>query len=216
MKLFWQVSLCCLLATGIGMAQRGGGGHIGGGGGISVGFPGFPGAPGRIGFGQPGFGINFNPGFPPNGVISNPNVSAPFGLGLPAGPLGFPNGLVFSNGRYFPSVFFPNNLAFPNNAFFNIENQRFGNEFWGGWGWGTGAALQLDPLSLPARGGNAWAAYAAPMTVAVPPAEPARPVMHEYDQSGKEVQPARSASGERNRSVIHEYDADGKEVTPAR
>ena len=215
MRRFWQVSLCCLLATGIGMAQRGGGGHMGGGGGgigLPGGFPGNGGMPGRFGFGLP-----FNP-FLSNGIISNPNVSSPFGLGLPASPAGFPNGLVFSNGRYFPSTIFPNNLAFPNNAFFNFENQRFGNnEFFGGfgWGWGLGAVPQVDPLALPQQYTSPWIGYAAPAVVVAPPVEQAHPVSHEYDQSGKEVQPAApAASSARNRSVIHEYDADGKEIAP--
>jgi hypothetical protein len=223
MKLFLQVALCGLLAAGIGLAQRGGGGgaRMGGGGvGSFGGFPGFVGGPVRVGFNQPVTGV---PIFS-NGVgLANTNVSFPFGLGPSASPLGFGNGLVFSNGRFFPSFVFPNNLTFPNNAFFNLENQRFGNEFWGGlgWGWGggwgVGAVAQVDPLALPARSGGAGMAYAAPAAVAALPPEKAHPVSHEYDQSGKEVQAASTASsGERTRLVIHEYDADGKEIAAAR
>jgi len=216
MRRFWQFAFCSLLATGIGMAQRGGGGHMGGGG-IGGGFPGFVGAPGsggRFGIGLPISGVPL----PSNGVaFPNTNASFPFGLGLSAGTLGFPNGLVFNNGHFFPSTIFPNNLVFPNNAFFNLENQRFSNNSFWGWGWGVGASLQFDPLTLPGQSGNSLAAYRAPAAVVVLPPEQAHPVAHEYDQSGKEVRPAATAaSGERSHSVIHEYDADGKEITPAR
>src|SRR5690348_15032577 len=106
MKLLWQVSLCCLLVGGVATAQRGGGGMHGGVGRGNFGsFPGgfigtasFHGGVGPIKGVLVGFRLPNGLGVPANGTsLPFTNISFPFGLGVPATPLGFSNGLGFPN-----------------------------------------------------------------------------------------------------------------------
>src|SRR5579871_1574156 len=236
MKLLWQVSLCCLLTGGVAMAQRGGGGMHGGGGGNFGGFgggvPGSGNGIGRVGTGRGmfiGVSLSTGPGIPATAVgLPFTNVSFPFGLGFTATPLGFSN-----NGFA--------NIA----AFRNFDNRSFfgqgpNSPFWGGMGgWGFG----ISDMGLPFAGSSYWpglgyASYPASVNAAVYPqrvvqplsAERARPVIHEYDQSGQEIRSAAPSplaanqppeqfvaarSGERGRPVIHEYDQSGREIGSA-
>lgn len=186
MRLFCLVSLCCLVAGGSAVAQRGGGygggmrGGMGGGsfGGFRTG--GFNGGFGNVGFARGGFG---NGGFVNTGArIGNLNGFA---------FRGFRDGF----GRF-------------NNRFF--FNSGFG--FYGGYGWlpyGGYAASYWPPYAYssyfpgydyaPYEGGYATYQPSPNVTVIYPPqavqplsAERARPMTREYDQYGQEVRPAGS------------------------
>ena len=248
MRLLWQVCLCCLLAGDIAMAQRGGGGMRGGGGYVG----GMPGGTRGGNFGGLTGGANFHGGFgpirgafagfpnalgfPANGFgLASTNVSFPLGLGFPANPLGFPNGLGFPN---FNNIFFFRGFPSFNNGFsFNrgFNSGSFGGL--GGWGFGIEGIGTLPDSSYWPRydyspynlqyapyqpsPNIAWA-YSPEPTVQPLSAERARPVMHEYDQSGREIFSAGSPSPnlpavpplpvERDRGVIHEYDQSGREI----
>ena len=238
MRLLWQVSLCCLLAVDLATAQRGGGGMRGGGGYVG----GMPGGMGRgnfAGFRRGGVNLNRPVGpiqarfvgfrFPNSFVPANAfgfasnNVSFPLGLGFPASPLGFPNGLGFPN---FNNIFFVQ--GFP--SFNTSRNRGFNNGSLGGaWGWGSGIdGIGTFPDSSYWPRDNYYpspnVALVYSQVPAVQPlsAERARPVMHEYDQSGREIPSAGSMSpnvvaaqqlpAERDRGVIHEYDQSGREI----
>jgi hypothetical protein len=233
MRFLRQVILCGLLVGGVATAQRGGGGMRSGGSGMYGGagggnFAGFRG--GFMGGGTmkgpvgPTRVVFVGSRFPSNPVSVNGvglpfiNVSFPFGLGFPAQPLGFA-----------PSL----GLANFNNRFF--VSPGLNNGFWGGIG-GLGFS------NVGAGFSNVGAASLdSPLNAVVYPAEPvvqplsaerASPVIHEYDQSGREVPAARSVpsvaaavypqepslqprSGERARPVIREYDQSGQELGPA-
>jgi hypothetical protein len=149
---------------------------------------------------------------PVNGVgLPFINVSFPFGLGSPAGPLGLPAFRSFAN----------SNTGF-------LLNRGFNNGLWGGVG---GLGFSDIGVASPDSSFNA-AVYAAEPVVAPLSAERANPVIHEYDQAGREIHPpsslpstaaaaypqepyVRPLSGERVRPVIREYDQSGREIGPA-
>ena len=243
MKLLWQVSLVCLLVGGIATAQRGGGmrgggmlGGVGGGrfGGFRGGFIGGINVNGSVGpIRAVLVGVDFPHGaaFPSNGLgFPSTNVSFPFGLGFPATPLGFGNNVGFFNGFGFRN--------FNNRPFFNggLGNGPFNGL--GGLGFGISDIGAPFPDSsyfpvyqyAPSQPlANAALIYTAEPIVQPLSAERAHPVIHEYDQSGKEIRPVDSLSpsvaviyppepaaqpflAERARPVIHEYDQSGKEI----
>ena len=235
MRLLWQVSLCCLLASGIAVAQRGGGGMRGGGyvggmpggmgggnfGGFRVGIAG--GARFHSGFGATRIVFVGRPtalGFPANSIgLNSANVSFPFGLGFPAGPLGFPNSLSLPNSN---NLFFSTGFPGFNNGI--LPNRGFNNGFWGGlggWGYGVGGIGTLPDSSYWPRYDSARYdsyqpspsvafAYSPEQNVQPLSAERARPVTREYDQSGREI--PTSVPAERSQGVIHEYDQSGREI----
>lgn len=207
MKVLWQVTLCCLLAGGTAMAQRGGGGARGGfgggyGGGMGVG-GGMRGGGYGGGMRGGGFGGGFNGGFGSGrGVIGN------FNTGFNRSGLGF------------------RGLGFRGRDFDFDDRFGFGRGFFGGFGFGLGfgSGLGYWPFGLgydvywppyayssyyPGYGyypgytspDNGYATYqpSPNVTVIYPPqgtpplsAERARPVTREYDQNGQEIRPAGS------------------------
>jgi hypothetical protein len=218
--------------------MRGGGmlGGVGAGrfGGFRGGFIGSVNINGRVGPIRAvlvGFGFPNGATFPGNGVgFPSTNVSFPVGLGFPATPLGFANNLGFANVLGFRN--------FDNRLFFN---RGFGNGSFAGWGLGISdiggpfpdssyfPGYQYTPYQQLA---NAALVYAPEPTLQPLSAERARPVIHEYDQSGQEIRAAGSRSpsmamiyprepatqplsAERASPVIHEYDQSGHEILPA-
>jgi hypothetical protein len=194
MKLFLQITLCCLLA-GTGMAQRGGGGGGGahgggmGGGGFRGGMSGGAsrgGSFGGSGF-RGGFG-GFNGGFNRGGFVSG------FGRGF-GGFRGFRGGFI---GSGFYSPFF------------------YGGLYGGlgyGYGYGPGYYDYADPYAYGYGGGypasSVYSGYNSSPNVMVvyPPqgqsaptyVERASPVTHEYDQYGQEIRrPDDSQEGRRS------------------
>jgi hypothetical protein len=172
MKLLMPIALLCALTA---QAQRGGMGGMGGGGARGgVGTPPM-GAGGRGGVGMPGApGIGHRPG-------------------IPVAPMG---GHAFRGGA----------------PYYGFGAYGLGL----GWGWGVGS--YGCPYSYPCSNyvtypyvGGYWPGYSdvapiqygpaysqPPVTVVYPPqqvqVERARPVTHEYDEFGREVQPAASAN----------------------
>ena len=196
MRLLWQVSLCCLLAAGFGMAQRGGGGGARGGGGGMRGGGGFGGGMrggggvggGVYGGGMRGGGFNgFRGGF--GSVTLNRNSGR-------IGAFGFRNGFRDFDDRFgFGGFGFGLGYGFWPYA---------GIGYWPGYGYpGYGYYSSYFP------GYDYYASYdygyttyqpSPNVTVIYPPqsaapplsAERARPVTREYDQYGQEIRPAGS------------------------
>lgn len=196
MKFLWQVSLCCLLATGTAMAQRGGGGGFGGGG-----------MRGGGGYGGgSGGGAGMRGGYGGGGFVGGGTVGG-FRNGAFNGGFGFHGGSFntgFNGGR--PGPFFRRDF---DDGFFR---GGFNSGYYGGyWPFGLGFYTDYWPAYdyssyFPGYGYNpneyGYASYQASpnVTVIYPPqapvqplsAERARPVTREYDQYGQEVRPAGS------------------------
>lgn len=212
MKYFWQVSLCCLLAAGTALAQRGGGmsgGGAHGGGYIGGGMPGggigggtFTGGGVNNGF---GFRNGFNTGF-------NPGRIAPvfrgfdnrFSFGRSVNGAGYNSMGFYGNGfqatGYNASGFYGNG---PTGN--RLHGSGFSDGYYGGYWpyfyadyWPASEYSSYVPTSgsyNPAE--YSYRAYQSapnmamiyPQAPAVVSAERARPVMREYDQNGLEIRP---------------------------
>ena len=176
MRFLWQVSLCCLLASGIAMAQRGGGGGMRGGGfggggtrGGGFGTGGMRGGGGYVGGGTVGGyrGGAFNGGFGFRGGAFN-------------GGFGFRGYRGFYGGYY--GGYWPFGLGLY-------------ADYWPPYdSYGAGYGYNPYPYDY---GYAAYQAYPN-VTVVYPPPAPVqvssavRPVTREYDQYGQEVRPSGS------------------------
>lgn len=207
MRLFWQVSLCCLLAGGAGtiFAQRGGGfgggghGGMGGGsfgGGVYKGGGGFmPGGTPGGGFGGGTFtGGAFPGGFgfhAPFGVFNlGGNINQPGHIQAVGFPFGFHDGhefgdrFGFNNGFYgyggygfWPEMGYPSYL--PNYAY---------SSYYPGYDYPYTVSGYSSYQTSP----NVTVLYPTQSTVPPLSAERAHPVMKEYDQNGQEIRPGGS------------------------
>lgn len=184
MRLLRQVCLCCVLAAGMGMAQRGGGGGgmRGGGGGYGGGM--------RSGGG--GFGGGNMGGFRGGGF----NSGGGFIGGGRFGSFGFRGGFRNFNNRFGFGFGFGRGFGF-NNGFFGGWPFLGGIGFWPGYGFGDSSYFPGYDYYPPDYGYTAY--QPSPnVTVVYPPqapplsAERARPMTREYDQYGQEVRPAGS------------------------
>ena len=194
MKLLLQFSLCCLLATGIGMAQRGGGSHGGGmGGGSHGGMGGGTRGGGMGGGGYRGGGLGGGTGiggYHGGSGGSGGGFRGGFGSGFRGGNFGrfgFRGG--FGYGGYYP---------------------YYGYGFGLGLGYWPGYYGAYDyPYDYYPSYGSYGSYYSDPYayntpntTVIYPPAQPATmyvdpPVhssIHVYDEYGQEVQNGGSSS----------------------
>ena len=186
MRALLQITLCGILATGIGMAQRGGGGGgmRGGGGG---GFHGGGGMMGGGGFhGGGGFGGGgFRGGTGFGGFHGGVGINGFRGYGYGYGR-GYYGGRYGYYGAYWPYY----GYSYP----------------WGGIGYGYSPAY-YDYYSYPYPYVYDYSTpyysapyYSAPATIAYPQAstvyvERANPVTHDYDQYGQEVRPQSGSYG---------------------
>jgi len=200
MRYVLQFSLCCLLACGVAMAQRGGG-YGGGGmraGGFSAG-------------GMRGGGFGYGGGFTTGGFRSGAS-----GIGVAGGPYGGiqggrPGSVFIGTGTFHGG--FGGYGGFQNGFGRFGYGRGFNNGFYGGyyggyWPLGLGYADYWPPYTYSsyfpgyAYDPNAYGATtyqpSPNVTVIYPPAaqqlssERARPVTREYDQNGQEVRPAGS------------------------
>ncbi len=217
MRYVLQFSLCCLLAGGVAMAQRGGGY---GGGGMRGG-----------GFSAGGFRGGFGGGFANGGQFVNGGGfrGGAFGLGVAGGPYGgiqggFPGRTFVGTGNRFSG--FGGGLRYgrgpaPGSGVghfgygHGFYGDGFNNGFYGGyyggfWPFGLGFYADYWPpytysSYFPGYGYDT-SAYGATtyqpspnVTVIYPPSEAqplsserARPASREYDQNGQEIRPAGS------------------------
>lgn len=191
MKLLGQVSLCCLLAVGIGMAQRGGGGGgmRGGGGGMRGGGGGYGGGGMRGGTGFVG-GNGFRGGFANSGGAFIGGGAGRFGS------FGFRGGFRDFDDRFF------SNRGFFGGGFGYWPFYGYGGigYYPGYYGYGAGYSSYFPGYDYyPYDYGYATYQPSPNVTVVYPPqgaaplsADRARPVTREYDQYGQEVRPAGS------------------------
>ena len=175
MRLLLRLSLCCLLAGGIGMAQRGGGGGgrgMGGGGSRGMGGGGGRGIGGGGGRGNGGGGFI---GGGRGGFVGN-------GFGFGNG-IGFGRG--FGRGFDRDDFFFRNRFGFSN----------FGYPYLG-YGFGYGADYSDYPYAYNPYGYGGYAAYQPSpnvtviypqQPVAAAPERPVQSVIKEYDQNGQQI-----------------------------
>ena len=185
MRSFWQIGLCCILAAGTALAQRGGGYGGGRRGGVGAGFMG---GGGNIGGFRSGSG--FNGGFGGHGFFGTIDVRRSITQpGFTFLPFGF---------RHFDGRFGG-----------NFYNRGFNTGYYGGFGylpWGGDSSFYWPNYAnssyAPGYDFAYQSGYAAyqpspnvtviyPMEPVVPPlsAERAHPVTREYDQNGQEIRP---------------------------
>ncbi len=189
MKLLAQVSLCCLLAAGIGMAQRGGGGGMrGGGGGGGAYGGGMRGGTGSMGGNVGGF----------RGGFANSGGAFIGGGAGRFGSFGFRGGFRDFDDRFSFNRRFSGYGAFGYWPYYGYG----GIGYWPGYyGYGAGYSSYFPGYDYyPYDYGYATYQPSPNVTVVYPPqaavqplsAERARPVTREYDQYGQEVRPAGS------------------------
>lgn len=179
MKFFLQVSLCCLLAGGTAVAQRGGGGARGAGyGGMGSGGP-------RV-VGGNSFGTGFRGGF-------NNGFRGGFGTGFRGrGNSGFLGGFGgaglwgWGGGWWWPDLAYDPFFDYWPYSYYGSGYSPYvgAYPYVGGNPYGYGyAEYQSSP--------NVTVVYPAAQqaTVQTAQTQPVRPVIHEYDQNGQEIRP---------------------------
>lgn len=193
MRFLLQVSLCCLLAGGTAVAQRGGGGARAGG---------FVGTGMRGGYGG-GFAGGMRGGY--GGGFAGGFRGTSFRAGFNTG-FGFRNNFAFRGGFF--------NRGFYNRGFYNrgFYPGGYGLGF-GFYGAGFYSPYLYDPLYAGfGYGSSYYAPYAYPYDYGYAAYQPSSNVTVVYPPQQTPVQPL---SAERARPVTREYDQNGQEIRPA-